>query len=116
MAATLLTAQASARGGTELTFTAPDAVDGIEFTNVSKKAILLVRNAGGSPVNATLQITRTVDGLAIPDRTVAIGAGDTVAIGPFNDIYNQSDNFVRVTFSSVTDITCALLTPGSLGV
>ncbi len=114
MAAVKLTAQTSSRGGTALTFSTPDGTDGIEFDNKSKKAILLIKNDSASPVTATIDITKTLDGMTLADRTISVAAGKVEVIGPFNDIYNQSDNYVRVKFSAVTDIGAAIVVPGSL--
>ena len=114
MAAVALTPQSSARGGTELNFSTPDAADGVEFNNKSKKGILLVKNDSGSSVTVTIDITKTLDGMTLSDRTVTVGAGEVSAIGPFNEIYNQSDDYVRVKFSAVASVGVALLTPGSL--
>ncbi len=116
MAATVLTAQTSARTGIALTFAAPDAVAGIEFNNASNKSILLVKNDSASPVVVTFDVTATVDGLAIPDRQVSVAAGALEAIGPFNDLHTQSDGFVRATVSAVTSVTVALIKPGSLAI
>ncbi len=114
MAAVKLTAQASSRGGTAISFSTPHATDGIEFDNKSKKAILLVKNDSGTAVTVTIDITKTLDGMTLADRTISVAAGAAKAIGPFNDIYNQSDGYVRVTFSAVTSVGAALLVPGSL--
>ena len=85
------------------------AADGNKFSN-DGRIILQVGNGGGSPITVTIQTPGTVDDLAVSDRTVTVGDGDTKLIGPFPPgIYNQSDGMVYVDFSAVTDVTVAAL-------
>lgn len=113
MAATTLTVQNTGRAGVEVTMSAPDVTDGVEFLNTNQKPILLVENGSGASIDVTLQITATLDGLALPDRTVAVAAGALKAIGPFPDLYEQSDGYIRATFSSITSVTAGVIAPGS---
>lgn len=114
MAAVLLDPLTTQRSGTAIVFETPDVTDGVEFVNKSKKQILLVKNASAAPINVTIDITKTLDGMTLTDRVIAVAAGAQVAIGPFPDIYMQSDGYVRAKFSAVADVSAAVIVPGSL--
>lgn len=110
MPRTDVTVQTVAVGGLVLADEAAN-VDGERFINTGKE-FLLVRNAAGAPVNVTLVTGKTVDGLAVADRVVAVANGTTALIGPLStDLYNQPGptdaGKVHVDFSSVTNIFVA---------
>lgn len=112
MARTDLTVQTVAVGGLVLVDEAAN-VDGEMFINTGKEMVL-VRNAAGAPVNVTLVTGKTVDGLAVADRVVAVTNATTVLIGPLStDLYNQPSgadkNKVYVDFASVTNIFVAVI-------
>lgn len=112
MARTDLTVQTVAVGGLVLADEAAN-VDGEMFINTGKE-MLLVRNAAGAPINVTLVTGKTVDGLGIADRVVAVTNGTTTLIGPLStDLYNQPSGAdagkVHVDFSSVTTIFVAVV-------
>jgi RecB family endonuclease NucS len=93
-----------ARTGIAPTFQAATA-EGIYFEN-NGETWIEVKNAGAQ-INATIQVERSVDGLAVPDRVVVIPAttGDKI-IGPFPPEYNQPGTTrVWVDFSGVTTVT-----------
>jgi hypothetical protein len=76
------------------------------------KTWLRVKNGSASPITATINTNRTIDGLTVPNLTVTIAAtGDGTGldhqdIGPFPmDTFNQSDGYVWITFSAVTTVT-----------
>lgn len=72
---------------------------GFDFLN-DGTTIIMVENGSGGSVNAVVD-AQSVDGLAITDLTIAIGAGVTKAIGPFKPRYfNDSNGKVLVTISS----------------
>jgi hypothetical protein len=105
--ATALTVQDIARTGLTPSFTsagsAGNAVpnDGHTFVEI--------KNTSGSAATVTLDIPGTVDGQAVTDRTVTVGAttGDKM-IGPFPpSIYNQDDGTVLLSFSHVTSLSIA---------
>ncbi|HEY0700931.1 MAG TPA: hypothetical protein VGD43_24370 [Micromonospora sp.] len=71
---------------------------------------LVVANASGSPLTVTFDITGdTSYGVAAPDKTFTVPAGETWAI-PLYEVYRQSaDRMVHVGWSSTTSITRAVL-------
>lgn len=108
MARTTLAVQSISRDGLEATFSAAPS-DGVSFAN-DGRVLLEVYNGGGGSINVTVQTPNTVDGLAIADRVVAVGAGERYHIGLFDpDDYNQSDRTVYVDFSGVIDVVVAAL-------
>lgn len=86
--------------------------DGHYFVN-SGDPILVVKNAGASPVNVTVQTPYTRDGLALADLVVAVAAGETVFIGPFpSATFDQSGaarGQVYVDFASVTNMSVGVI-------
>lgn len=78
---------------------------GDEFVNTGKE-VLQVANGGGGSINVTAATAGTIDGLAIADNVVAVGAGVTKMIGPFDPkLYNDVNGKVQVTYSGVTTVT-----------
>jgi hypothetical protein len=76
---------------------------------------LRVTNGAGSPINVTFDSPNTCDfGLgaaAAHDSVVAVANGTTVEIGPFRkNRFNDANERVQVTYSSVTTITVAAIT------
>lgn len=64
-------------------------VDGHMFTN-SGDEFLEVANAAGAARVVTIVTPRTVEGLAVAERTATIPASTTRKIGPFDpQVYNQ---------------------------
>lgn len=105
MARTALAVQQISRAGITPSYSAANA-DGHSVLN-SGKEFLHVKNGSGSSINVTVQTPGTVDGQAIADRVVAVGAGAEKMIGPFPpDTYNQpGTNTLYVDFSAVTTVT-----------
>jgi len=96
------------RAGLAVTEAAGDNVNGNQFTN-DGKTILRVRNSSGGSLNVTITTPGTVDGLAVADRVVAVGAGVTTFIGPFPvDQYNQGGADAGQVFVDVTAATMFL--------
>lgn len=97
------------RAGVTDTLTAA-ITDGHRFSN-DGKTFLEVANGYTDTVTVTVETPGTVDGLAIADLAVAIPAGSTKFIGPFQpSLFNQLTGyagFVYVTYSSVTTVTVA---------
>ena len=107
MAVTVLAVQPILRSGLTPVFTAAN-VDGHYVSN-DGKTFFEVKNTNAAPITVTIATPQTVDGLAVTDRTVTVAAttGDKM-IGPFTMDYNQTDSSnLLVTFSAVTDVTCA---------
>lgn len=110
MARTALTGQAIVSSGLEAALTAANA-DGHSIPNRAGQ-ILLVRNGAGSDVTVTIPTSAVADGdLAVADRAVVVTAGEDryITVGAKSE-YRQNDGTVYVNFSSVTSVTCALLT------
>lgn len=108
MARTDLTPQNVSRSGVAPSFAAAN-VDGHSWANNGRQ-LLYVKNTAGSPVTVTFPIPVTVDGQAVASKTVSVPAttGERL-IGPFPTQYNQADGDAWVDFSSVTNVTVALL-------
>jgi|GEM_PF-661066 len=116
MARELKTPQSLSSAGVEPTFTAAVA-DGHKIPN-NGRMILYVKNDDASSKTITVQTPGSVDGLAIPDRTVAVPAGEERVIGPLDTgTYNMRDGaaaatereMVYVDYSAVTSVTIAAL-------
>ena len=91
MARGVLATQSTVRTGLVASYTAA-TVDGHGVDNADQKTVIHVKNGGGVAVVVTFPTVPTVDGLAIPDRTISIPAGEERYIGPFpKGIYNQDD-------------------------
>lgn len=66
---------------------------------------LFVRNATGSTCVVTIETPKTVDGLAVTDRTVSVATAKEFEIGPFPpDTYNNDSGQVKVTFDQTVGI------------
>ena len=93
--------------------TTPTATHGNKVRN-DGKVWLEVNNGSGAPITATVDVPSAVDGLVdgltVPDRTVTIAAGKRYKIGPFKPIYNQTDGYVWLVCSAVTDVTIGAFT------
>jgi len=103
-----LTKQSASLGGSVIEFVA--AADPAEFPNTGSE-VLLVRNAGGSPVTATITSTRPGPTDEVQTRVISIAADSKpVAIGPFPAaFFNGSTGKVSVALSAVQDVTVALI-------
>lgn len=120
MARETLAVQSTARTGLVASYTAATA-DGHAFDNSTQNVFLHVKNGSGVSTTVTIDMPKTVDGLAVPDRTVTVAAGAHTIIGPFSrDIYNQVSTTpaiteaVLVNASPTTSITYAAIKPGSV--
>ncbi len=84
--------------------TTPTATHGNKFLN-DGKTFLEVNNGSGDSINVTFDTPGSVDGFAIADKVVAVGAGVRKKIGPFTATFNQADGYVWVVCSAVTTVT-----------
>lgn len=108
MSLTTLTVSQIVKAGLTQALAAANA-DGSYVPN-DGRVFLHVKNGSESSINVTIETPNTVDGNAIADLVVAVGAGVEKLIGPFAPgIYNDEDANVKVTFSAVTSITIAAL-------
>ena len=106
-----LTAQEIDRDGLNPSFAACDAA-GDEFANLGVEFIH-VKNGDVSAHTVTIETSRTVDGLAVADRDVAIPAGEERLIGPFpKQTYDDADGKVQLTYDAVTSVTIAVIKVG----
>lgn len=115
MARTALAIDDVALTGLELSdVLVPAVADGHYFSN-SGDPILVVKNAGASPVNVTVQTPYTRDGLALADLVVAVAAGETIFIGPFpSNTFDQvgaARGQVYVDLATATDMTIGVIRP-----
>jgi hypothetical protein len=93
-----------ARTGVELSGSAA-ASGGDQFTNTGSEFVA-VTNGQGDALVVTITTPNTVDDLAIADRTVTIGAGETYLIGPFSRAnYNDSSGYVQLSYDDETSVT-----------
>jgi hypothetical protein len=100
-----LTIQEIARAGITPAYVSATG-GGDQFTN-NGRVFAQIKNASGGAITVTFATQTTIDGLAVTDLTVSVGAttGDKM-VGPFPpDIYNDSSGFVQVTYSGVTSLT-----------
>lgn len=110
----LLVKQVSKRIANDLTMSAATVTTGDTFAN-DGKVRLLVSNAGvGTTVvtitTPSLPTDRLIDGQAVSDRTISVGAGKHAWLGPFpKNTYNDASGLVKVTCSVVTSVTLAVL-------
>lgn len=112
MARATLTPQDIVRTGLTQTYAAVDQANGNQFAN-DGLMFLHVKNAGVGSTNVTIGTPGTVDGLAVADLVVAVGAGVEKMIGPFPaGIYNQAGGLVYVDWSVGTSVTAAVLRMG----
>lgn len=108
MARTALTVQTIVPAGLVVALAAANA-DGHKFLNRGDEYLEVVNGSAGS-IDVTVQTGKTVGGRAVADDAVAVDAGDTAKIGPWDeDIYNQPSGadagMVYVDFSDVADVT-----------
>lgn len=102
-----LTATSVVRAGAVITGASASA-GGDKFATTGKE-FLYVKNGDGSSHSVIFAVAKTVDGLAVASRTVAVAAGAEALIGPFKPSeYNDVNGFVQVTYSAVTSVTVAV--------
>lgn len=99
-----LTAQTISRAGVEPSL-ASAAGGGDQFINSGSEFFEVV-NGGGGGITVTIATQATVDGKAIADDAISVGAGEAHRIGPFPPgLYNDANGYVQVTYSGVTSVT-----------
>lgn len=104
-----LTVQSSSRTANDLAWAAPTVGTGDTFLNTGREAIL-VNNAIDAPLTVTIETPATVDGLAITDRVVAVGAEKIALLGPFpRATYNNTEGKLKITCSAVASVTLAVI-------
>lgn len=100
----VLTVNEISRAGVSGALTAA-AGGGDSFAN-DGRTYLDINNGSGGSITVTFVTQQTVDGLAVADLAVAVGAGVRTKVGPFPPgIYNDVNGRVQVTYSGVTSLT-----------
>lgn len=112
MARTTIVPQAPAPAGTIPTYAAADAANGMQFVN-SGRTIFHVKNGGGGSINVTIATPGSVDGLALPDQVIAVGAGAEKMWSGRPAVYQQADGYTYVDFSGATSVTVAVFEGGA---
>tara|TARA_Y100000593_G_scaffold4213_2_gene8329 strand:- start:435 stop:764 length:330 start_codon:yes stop_codon:yes gene_type:complete len=105
--ATLTVQSLNGTSGVSVTTQAAD-VAGDEFVNENGRTNFEVNNGSGSSIDVTIITQTTVDGLAVADRVISVGAGERFIVNKLaSGTYNDSDGNVQVTYSAVTSVTVA---------
>lgn len=107
MARTALTVIDVALAGTNPHPTAAN-VDGHSVT-WARDLALVVRNSDASGKTVTLDVPNTLNGLTIPDRTVAVASNGTAVIPLGASEYRQVDGTVFIDYSAVTSVTVGVI-------
>lgn len=93
---------AAAVAATELGDTAP----------VGPGRFLAVMNGDAAPHTVTVVTPGTVSGLAIPDATLVVAAGDTGLL-PLAPLFRSTSGRATITYDAVTLVTVAVLELGA---
>ena len=94
------------------TLTAADGTDGNRFA-VNRLTQLRVKNASGSQITVTIEVTQLRAGLTLADVTFTVPAttGDVLWTG-FSELLTQDDTGeAHITFSDVTTVTVQVIQP-----
>jgi len=111
MARTELTVYTLTRAGipTTAAYMTAAIADGHSFVN-DGSTFIVVSNASGSPVTATVLTPGNVDGNAIADLSITVPASGRVNSGTFpKSVYNQSDGSTYVDYSATTGVTIMVI-------
>ena len=108
MARTMLVAQQPTSGGLNPVYSAANA-DG-HALYLDRHSVLEVVNGSGGSVTVTFVTPGTTDAGSIPDKAVAIPAGERRKFNFANalSLYKQADGTIHVDFSAVTSVTVGL--------
>ncbi len=109
-----LTASSPARAANDIDANQANASAADEFVNTGKAFLLADHtNGGGTTATLTIAVQKTVDGLAVADKTITIGAAETHLLGPFpTEYYNDVDGKVQLAMSGgYSDVTYTLILP-----
>ena len=110
--AVALTVQEISRAGKAVSYPliAPTATHGNKFLN-DGRTWHRVKNGSGAPITVTININKTVDGIALTNQTVSVAAtGDGTGLDfmkkePFPIDWNQVDGYMWITYSAVATVT-----------
>jgi hypothetical protein len=91
---------------------APLYADGFEFMNDGdqRTCIAVDNSAGLVATTVTIETYATLEGLAIADRAVVVGAGDLMLVRPGPaSVFNQPNGHIYFSLNEVADVTvCAV--------
>lgn len=103
----LLSPQSMAITGTTVTLGAVSASDTIA---PGDRVFLVVSNASGGGLTATVVVPGTTHGQANPDVAVSISNGATKYIGPLVPVLaDPATGLITVTFSATSSVTAAVV-------
>lgn len=88
------------------------AAAGGDTAPVGPGRFLYINNADASSKTVTIATPGTVNGHAIADASVAVGAGDH-AIIPLHNVYRGATGRAAITYSAVTSVTVAAFELGT---
>lgn len=98
MPGTAMAKQAPNTNGVVPTYNVAVAANSIQNNG---RTLLHVKNGSGASINVTLVATATQDGVAMPNKVIAVAAGAEKMIGPIPPgLYNFSDGTCEVDFSA----------------
>lgn len=91
-------------------------VGGDKFTNTGSQ-FAIFHNTGALVATVTLAAAKTVDGQsAATPRTVTVGAGASVLVGPFlPSVYNDANGYMNFTYSETTTSSTSTSTTTTSG-
>ena len=93
----------SNRTDQEITLVAADAA-GDKFVNTGVEYVM-VSNTGLSSCVLTVSTDVVTDGIILADKTITLAAGEKYVLGPWpTATYNDSDNYVNLSYADETDI------------
>lgn len=101
-------------GTAALTLAAPNAAGAGNGDAVDPKSILWIKNAAVGSITVTIKMTGIlVDGQAVADKVITVGATTNMLIGPFTQNMAQTSGTnagqVLIEYSSITSVTRAFL-------
>lgn len=77
---------------------------GDKFTNTGSQFALFI-NGSGSPITVTLVAQDTIDGVAVTNKTITVGASGQQLVGPFlPGAYNDGSGYMNFTYSGVSSL------------
>lgn len=104
-----LSVQKVVTAGLEPSMVTPTATTGDKFYN-SGRTFIEVTNGSGASINVTVDAKTPCDLGVDHDLIVAVGAGKTLKIGPFNKArFDDTDGTVSFVCSSVTSVQVAAI-------
>ncbi len=96
-------------GGTDPGFAA--ASGGGDKVAPSSRGAIIVDNASGGSITVTIAWPgNSKYGVANPDPTVSVPAGEQRMIGPFGSDLADTDGLVAISYSATTSVTVAAVT------